>query len=177
MVVMIIVICLSVTVAILLVLILSCVCLKKHSRRKDHHNQMHCETQSSTGSSDVERPFMPHHNHNVLIKNNNLTNKPLPPTPMTLAQWSQAIHPSCNNKYSGDSGFNDHDNSKELFDHGDHVNQYEVPFAHMVRPYRPPEDIYFTQEAFLQPQNSVASGYAPKMYRQQPTRYFEYETQ
>ena len=188
--VLIIVIVLSVTVFILLILILSCVCLKKDESNKtaEHHS----ETQSSTGAcSDVERQtFMPQ-NLQQNSKNNNtskMLNKPLPPTPMTLAQWSNAIHPQTSPKYSADSGFNDHlDNSKEL-------NQYEVPYAHLLRPYRPPEDIYFTQEAFMQPQNSVISGYAtqqlnhsahggylappPQRYTTQQHRYYtEYETQ
>ena len=159
---------LSVIVFVLLVVILTCVCLKR-TQNKDHS-----DVQSSTGASDVERPFMPQTNPQLIMKNNNkMLNKPLPPTPMTLAQWSSAIHPQTSPKYSADSGFNDHDNSKEL-------NQYEVPYAHLLtRPYRAPEDIYFTQEAFMQPQNSVVSGYMPpqRLYTQQQRYYTEYETQ
>ena len=116
-------------------MIVSVICCKKNRSNKDS-----IETQSSTGAcSDVERPF--------IIRNNNF-NKPLPPTPLTLAQWSNAIHPGL--KYA-DSGFNENilNNSKEHMS-----NQYEVPYAHLLKPYRPPEEIYFTQEAFMQPQNS-----------------------
>jgi hypothetical protein len=170
------VICLSVTVGILLILILICVIIKKNNSKKDNS-----ETQSSTGSSDVERPFMPQNSH-ILIKNNNKASMPLPPPPMTLQQWSNAIHPGNNNPKYSDSGFNDHDNSKESG-----VNQYEVPYAHLLRPNRPQEDIYFTQEAFLQPQNSLASGYYSSHQRGGPVynsrpplklRYFsDYDSQ
>ena len=112
-----------------------------------------------------------------MFKNNNF-NKPLPPTPMTLAQWSNAIHPGL--KYA-DSGFNElHENSKEL-------NQYEVPYAHLLKPYRPPEEIYFTQEAFMQPQEAFMqpqqpqnSIYRPQNYSRASTQkryYQEYESQ
>ena len=173
--ILIIVIVLAVIVFLLLVSILCCVCLKKHHQcSKDSHL---AETQSSTGGcSDVERPFMPQRAPQLLMSGNNnkmgLVNKPLPPTPMTLAQWSNAIHPQTSPKYSADSGFTEHDHTKEL-------NQYEVPYAHLLKPYRPPEDIYFTQEAFMQPQNSVVSGYVPpqRLYTSQKRYYQEYETQ
>ena len=184
--ILIIVIVLAVIVFLLLVSILCCVCLKKHHQcSKDSHL---AETQSSTGGcSDVERPFMPqtqsrHHHPQILMNggNNNkmgLVNKPLPPTPMTLAQWSNAIHPQTSPKYSADSGFTEHDHDH----HTKELNQYEVPYAHLLKPYRPPEDIYFTQEAFMQPQNSVVSGYvAPppqRLYTSQKRYYQEYETQ
>ena len=167
------VVSLSAIVFALLAALSFCVCCKRDGP-KDHS-----ETQSSTGAcSDVERPFMPQTNpqlNSYYQKNNNkLLNKPLPPTPMTLAQWSSAIHPQTSPKYSADSGFNDHDNSKEL-------NQYEVPYAHLLRTYRPTaptEDIYFTQEAFMQPQNSIVSGYLPpQRLCNQPRYYTEYETQ
>ena len=176
--VLIIVIVLSVIVFILLVSILCCVCLKKHQGKDSHL----AETQSSTGGcSDVERPFMPQRAPQLLMSGNNnkmgLVNKPLPPTPMTLAQWSNAIHPQTSPKYSADSGFTEHDHDH----HTKELNQYEVPYAHLLKPYRPPEDIYFTQEAFMQPQNSVVSGYvAPppqRLYTSQKRYYQEYETQ
>ena len=124
---------------------------------------------------------MPH--HRTIIKNNNF-NKPLPPTPLTLAQWSNAIHPGL--KYA-DSGFNENIDNKEL-------NQYEVPYAHLLKPYRPTEEIYFTQEAFMQPQEAFIqpqeafiqppvapqnSIYRPQNYsRASNKRYFqEYESQ
>ena len=89
-----------------------------------------------------------------------MINKPLPPTPMTLAQWSSAIHPSVN-KYSIDSGYNDNETGTVV------NNQYEVPYAHLLRPYRPPDEIYFTQEAFLNPMQHNSR---PTYNR---TRYFE----
>merc|ERR1712038_2167227 len=103
-------------------------------------------------NSNVPTANVGHHASFLQQKNNNLMlNKPLPPTPMTLAQWSNAIHPQTSPKYSADSGFTEHDHDH----HTKELNQYEVPYAHLLKPYRPPEDIYFTQEAFMQPQNSV----------------------
>ena len=60
-------------------------------------------------------------------------------------------------------------------------NQYEVPYAHLLKPYRPPEEIYFTQEAFMQPQNT--SNYRPTQNYSRAAsinakRYYqEYESQ
>lgn len=151
--VLIVVICLSVTVGILLIMILSCVVLKKHRK----------EPSESASNPDVERPFMEPNNHQnfqsngpiFVAPNNNKANKPLPPTPLILGQWTHSIHP----KYAAtDSGFADHEISKE-FETG--VNQYEVPYAHLLqsnsnsRPHN-----YFTQEAFLQQPNSVVSGFS-----------------
>jgi len=177
---LILVICLAVAVFTILLVIFVYVCARKH---KEKNNAS--ETQSSTDCSEVGRPFMPQnyqqHPQTLVggIKNNNLmVNKPLPPTPMTLGQWNNAIHPKL---YGADSGFNEQDTTKDMFEAN--VNQYEVPYAHLLRPYnRAPEEIYFTQEAFLNPQsinvrnysrntNTSAAGGSHSRY------YKEYETQ
>jgi len=67
-----------------------------------------------------------------------------------------------------------------MFDAG--VNQYEVPYAHLLRPYRAPEEIYFTQEAFLNPQSINVRNYSRNTNTSAAvphnTRYYkEYETQ
>lgn len=104
-----------------------------------------------------------HPHASLAIRNNNF-NKPLPPTPMTLAQWSNAIYPKVHNS-GGDSGFTDPmETTKENF------NTYEVPYAHLIRPYRQPEDIYFTQEAFINPRNY-------SRYGQNSVVHQEFETQ
>ena len=167
----------------ILLAIIGFICAKRRNNNKEIS-----ETQSSTDCSEVGRPFMhqnyQQHPQTLGIKNNNLMiNKPLPPTPMTLGQWNNAIHPKQSMLYGPDSGFNDQDTTKDMFEAG--VNQYEVPYAHLLRPYRAPEEIYFTQEAFLNPQSiNVPRNYSRNTNTSagasggSHTRYYkEYETQ
>ena len=150
--VLVVVICLCVAVGILLVVILSYVICKRRSKDSTVDTR---SNSTSSSASDVERPFV----------RPPQPIKPLPPTPK---MWTHAggsvIHP----KYhlTSDSGFAD---TQTDVANGNH---YETPYAQLLplnhnqnantRPYRPSEDIYFTQEAFMQPQNSVASRFYQK---------------
>lgn len=131
---MILVICLAVSVFILLLVIVVCVLKKKKKESQD----------SIPNSPETQRPFILGDQQQQLLQQQQqqqmlqqqqgkLLHKPLPPTPFMPHQWTNSVYPKMSNQplvvVTTDSGFTEHDNSKEFESSG---NQYEVPYAHLL---------------------------------------------
>ncbi len=135
--VLVIVICLSTAVVVLLIVLISYGICKRKQNSKDTTVDTRSNSTSSSGS-DVDRPFM----------RPPQPLKPLPPTPMWSTTNGNKLYPV------SDSGFA----SGGLPADTENGNHYEAPYAQLLPTaapsiYRPREDIFFTQEAFSQPQS------------------------